>query len=65
MNWDMILASTDCPNGTISNDCRVSNKPIRWDYYDDPERKAIYDVWAKLIKLRVTGTDIFQTADFI
>ena len=52
-----------CPNGTISNNCRVSNKPIRWDYYDDPERKAVYDVWAKLIKLR-HQEDIFRTADF-
>jgi glycosidase len=52
-----------CTNGTISNDCRLSNKPIRWDYYDDPERKAVYDVWAKLIKLRLQE-DIFRTADF-
>jgi hypothetical protein len=52
-----------CPNGTINNDCRVSNKPIRWDYLDDPERKAIYDVWAKLIKLRLQE-QIFQTENF-
>jgi len=52
-----------CPNGTINNDCRVSNKPIRWDYADDPERKDIYDVWAKLIKLKLKE-DIFHTADF-
>ncbi len=50
-----------CTNGTISNDCRLSNKPIRWDYYDDPERKAVYDVWAKLIKLRLQE-DIFQNS---
>jgi len=53
-----------CPNGTINNDCRVSNKPIRWDYYDDPERKAVYDVWAKLIKLR-HQEEIFKTENFI
>ena len=52
-----------CPNGTINNNCRVSNKPIRWDYFDDPERKAIYDVWAKLIKLRLQEK-IFQTGNF-
>ena len=52
-----------CPNGTINNNCRVSNKPIRWDYFDDPERKAIYDVWAKLIKLRLQE-QIFQTDNF-
>ena len=52
-----------CPNGTINNDCRVSNKPIKWDYFEDPERKAIYDTWADLIKLRLQE-DIFKTADF-
>lgn len=52
-----------CPNGTISNDCRVSNKPIRWDYFEDPQRKAVYDVWAKLIKLRLQE-EIFTTSDF-
>jgi glycosidase len=52
-----------CPNGTISNDCRTSNKPIKWDYVNDPERKALYDVWAKLIKLKEEES-IFQTSDF-
>lgn len=41
-----------CPNGTISNDCRVDNKPIRWDYMADPARKHVYDVFSSLIKLR-------------
>ena len=53
-----------CPNGTINNNCRVSNKPIRWDYFEDAERKAIYDTWADLIKLR-RQEDIFQTSDFM
>ncbi|WKK66222.1 alpha-amylase family glycosyl hydrolase [Lutimonas zeaxanthinifaciens] len=53
-----------CENGTINSDCRVSNKPIRWDYADDPERKAVYDVWAKLIKLRLQE-EIFTTENFI
>ncbi len=52
-----------CPNGTIDNDCRTSNKPIRWDYVNDPERKAVYDVWAKLIKLKEKES-IFRTSDF-
>lgn len=52
-----------CENGTISNDCRLSKKPIRWDYVDDPERKAVYDVWADLIKLRLQEP-IFRTGNF-
>lgn len=57
-----------CSNGTVpspyGNDaCKLDNKPIRWDYADDPERKAVYDTWAELIKLRLQE-DIFQTSDF-
>lgn len=41
-----------CPNGTISNDCRLANKPIRWDYLNDSRRKAVYNNYSKLINLR-------------
>ena len=57
-----------CTNGTVpspygNDQCKLDNKPIRWDYADDPERKAVYDTWADLIKLRLQE-DIFQTSDF-
>lgn len=42
-----------CENGTISNDCRLSNKPIKWEYYNDPKRKALYDVYSALLRLRM------------
>lgn len=42
-----------CQNGTINNSCRVDPKPIRWDYYNKPARKALFDVYSKLIKLRM------------
>ena len=31
---------------------RTASKPAKWDYFDIPERKALYDTYAKLIKLR-------------
>jgi 1,4-alpha-glucan branching enzyme len=43
-----------CENGTINNNCRTNPKPIRWDYLSNPNRKALYDVYAKLLKLRNT-----------
>jgi hypothetical protein len=43
-----------CENGTINNACRTNPKPIRWDYLNNPNRKALYDVYAKLLKLRNT-----------
>lgn len=52
-----------CADGTNNSDCRTAPKPIRWDYLDVAERKAIYDTWAKLIQLRhenaIFGTDQF------
>jgi glycosidase len=41
-----------CENGTVSNDCRLSPKPIRWDYKNDPRRAKLYNVYSSLIKLR-------------
>jgi glycosidase len=41
-----------CPNGTIDPGCRMSNKPIRWDYYYQPNRKKLYDVFGELNYLR-------------
>lgn len=43
-----------CENGSISNDCRTAPKPVKWDYYNDADRKALYNVYAKLFKLRNT-----------
>jgi len=41
-----------CGNGTINNSCRIDPKPIRWDYYQQPNRKKLFDVYSQLIKLR-------------
>ncbi len=41
-----------CPDGTINNNCRLSPKPIRWDYLADARRKKVYDVYSRLNKLR-------------
>ncbi len=41
-----------CTDGTISNDCRLSNKPIRWDYITVVQRKRLYDIFSSMNKLR-------------
>lgn len=45
-----------CSNGSVdaNGGCRLDAKPIRWDFYNQPARKALYDVYAKLIKLKLT-----------
>lgn len=44
--------STDCPSIAPG---RTGNKPIRWDYWNNPdteERIKLYKTWSSLIKLR-------------
>ena len=39
-------------DGTISDNCRLNNRPIRWDYLQNTNRKQLYNVYSKLLKLR-------------
>jgi glycosidase len=50
-----------CPDGTVNNACRLSNKPIRWDYLQNVRRKRVYDIFSSLNKLRAHGwyKDVF------
>lgn len=41
-----------CEDGSINNGCRVSPKPILWEYYADEQRKRLYDTFKALIRLR-------------
>ncbi len=43
-----------CPNLSISNNCRTDPKPVKWDYYQDANRKGLYDVYSKLFALRTS-----------
>ena len=56
-----------CPDGSMSSDCRTSRKPIPWsetlDYYHVPERKALYDRYAELLRLK-TNFPVFKTSNF-
>lgn len=47
----------------INYDCRVCRKPIRWEYFDDPDRHRLYEVFSALIKLR-NEQPLFETTDF-
>jgi 1,4-alpha-glucan branching enzyme len=41
-----------CENGTVDNNCRLSPKPVRWDYLNDARRKSVYNTYSRLIQLR-------------
>lgn len=48
---------------SINQNGRTGNKPILWEYFDDPNRKALYNTWAELIRLK-TEQPIFRTTNF-
>jgi len=52
-----------CEDGSISDNCRLSPKPVRWDYYNNPNRKKLFDVYTALIELKKTEV-AFSTTDF-
>jgi 1,4-alpha-glucan branching enzyme len=53
--------SINYPSGTAND--RLSNKPPHWEYMNESNRKALYDVYSKLIKLRIEK-DVFETISF-
>jgi len=48
---------------SIDYNGRVGNKPILWNYFEEQDRKDLYDTFAKLIKLKL-NYEIFETSDF-
>jgi 1,4-alpha-glucan branching enzyme len=43
-----------CENGTVNNNCRLSPKPPYWQYLENPDRIALFEVMAKLNELKQT-----------
>ncbi|HEX7071435.1 MAG TPA: alpha-amylase family glycosyl hydrolase, partial [Rhodothermales bacterium] len=57
--------SNECPSGVPG---RTDQKPIRWQYRNDPLREKLYKTWSALIRLRndhevFTSTDTEVTMD--
>src|SRR5690606_6958169 len=46
-----------CANGTtVSEDCKTGVKPVRWDYYNNPNRQKVFDTFRKLNYLKTNYT---------
>jgi 1,4-alpha-glucan branching enzyme len=41
-----------CADLTVNNNCRTDPKPVRWDFLQNTDRKALFDVYSKLFTLR-------------
>ncbi|WP_319230468.1 alpha-amylase family glycosyl hydrolase [Draconibacterium orientale] len=51
-----------CTDGSISNDCRLSEKPPYWNYLEDTDRTDLFQVMAKLNELK-QQYDVFSPDD--
>jgi len=60
MMWQFMELGYDV---SIDNPCRVCNKPIKWDYFNNENRYRLYEFISDLINLR-KSTAIFNTDDF-
>ncbi len=43
---------------------RTAKKPVRWDYYDDPDRRCLFCRYSAILKLRTEHPDVFMTPNF-
>ncbi|MCK4689015.1 MAG: T9SS type A sorting domain-containing protein, partial [Candidatus Marinimicrobia bacterium] len=49
---------------SIDDPCRICEKPIRWNYFEDWRRKSVYKTFQALIKLRKEN-DVFKSPETI
>jgi hypothetical protein len=52
-----------CTDGTVNSTCRLSEKPVHWDYLNDVSRKKLFTVTSLVMNLKKTYP-VFQTTDF-
>ena len=50
-----------CENGTVDQGCRTSPKPVRWDYFNDPARKKVYQLFSSILNLKSTMSSLRST----
>jgi hypothetical protein len=68
------LSINRCADGSINDNCRLTPKPPHWEYYNDSNRNALYNVYADLIHLKtyapysatfISGTTAYNLSDTV
>jgi len=52
-----------CEDGSIDESCRTNPKPIEWGYFEEYQRRKLFNVYKALIDLKNTYP-VFSTDDF-
>lgn len=63
MIWQFGELGYDYKLGSTAEEGRLDKKPVRWDYAEIPERKALLDVYSSMIKLRKSNAT-FSTTNY-
>ena len=64
MIWQFGELGYDYKLGATAEEGRLEQKPAKWDYLEVPERKALLNVYTKMIKLKKENP-AFVTTDFV
>ena len=48
---------------SIEENGRTGRKPVRWNYYDDANRKALYDAMSKIISWRTDNEEYYGASE--
>ena len=57
-NYNKWCSSTG-EDGTADGKYETDRKPVKWDYYSIPERKALYDIYCAMNSLRNKNPELF------
>jgi hypothetical protein len=62
---ECLMDSPDCANPAVAPQVgRTANKPIRWEYRNDPQRYNLYQTWAALIRLKTEYAPFSNPASY-
>jgi len=57
------LSINRCTDGSVKEDCRLSQKPPKWEYQKDASRQRLFSVYQRLIELK-KNEPVFSTPDY-
>lgn len=52
-----------CEGGGVSENCRLDRKPVRWDYFQDQDRRRLFEITRGLIHFK-TDYPVTNTRDY-
>lgn len=64
LGYDVSINANSSGEVVNGEEHRTDRKPIRWEYFDNADRKGLYDTYCKLMQLRNGYPELFDEATF-